>query len=233
MSSDRGDGPLSPDEVNTYKNDGWVVPQVSIPGNIVDRLRNTLDRLIEQNPGVRPERLVSAHLEENPGDEGTIGSSDFLELAYHPLILDAVAQLIGPDFCLWGCQIFCKPGGDGMQVPMHQDGHYWPIRPLATCTVWLALDSSDSSNGCLRVVPRSHINRQTFDHFTSGDPKLVLNQAITPAELARLAEPADVELAPGQFSCHDVYVQEQIILLVDVRVWHFAICLQLPCLRGT
>ena len=39
---------------------------------------------------------------------------------------------------------------------MHQDGQYWPIRPLATCTVWLAIDDSDRENGCLTVIPGSH-----------------------------------------------------------------------------
>ena len=43
-----------------------------------------------------------------------------MELARHPMVLDAVQQLIGPDFLLWGCQVFCKPGGTGMEVPMHQ-----------------------------------------------------------------------------------------------------------------
>ena len=81
---------------------------------------------------------VSAHLES--GGEGVKGSSEFLQLAQEPLLLEAVAQVLGSDFALWGCQIFCKPGGDGMEVPMHQDGEYWPIRPLKTVTVWLALD---------------------------------------------------------------------------------------------
>ena len=39
-----------------------------------------------------------------------------------------------------------------MEVPMHQDGNYWPIRPLTTCTVWIALDESDRENGCLKGV---------------------------------------------------------------------------------
>ena len=57
---------------------------------------------------------------------------------------------------LWGCHVFCKPAGDGYATPWHQDGHYWPIRPLANCTVWVALEESTIENGCLRVIPRSH-----------------------------------------------------------------------------
>ena len=48
--------------------------------------------------------------------------------------------------------MFAKPGRTGMEVPMHQDGNYWPIRPLTTCTVWIALDESDRENGCLKGV---------------------------------------------------------------------------------
>eukprot|EP00929_Paragymnodinium_shiwhaense_P066705 TRINITY_DN33491_c0_g1_i2.p1 TRINITY_DN33491_c0_g1~~TRINITY_DN33491_c0_g1_i2.p1 ORF type:complete len:246 (-),score=40.99 TRINITY_DN33491_c0_g1_i2:149-886(-) len=172
-------------------------------------LQVTLDRLIKENPDVRPERLVSAHLEAgtNPStSEGTKGSSEFLKLAVHPTILDTVAQVIGPDFCLWGCQIFCKPGGEGMAVPMHQDGNYWPIRPLATVTVWVALDRSDKGNGCLQVVPKSHISKKGYQHYKSDKKDLVLNQAVTSEEMSSLEGAVDVELDAGQFSIHDVYL---------------------------
>ncbi|HEX3498338.1 MAG TPA: phytanoyl-CoA dioxygenase family protein [Stellaceae bacterium] len=47
-----------------------------------------------------------------------------------------------------------------------QDRHYWPIRPLATCTVWLALDPWTIENGCLRVIPGSHRGRRLCDQMT-------------------------------------------------------------------
>eukprot|EP00930_Biecheleria_cincta_P063302 TRINITY_DN48831_c0_g1_i1.p1 TRINITY_DN48831_c0_g1~~TRINITY_DN48831_c0_g1_i1.p1 ORF type:complete len:457 (+),score=54.45 TRINITY_DN48831_c0_g1_i1:90-1460(+) len=197
-------GCLSSSEVEKYHREGWLVPRVTLPSQYVERLRTCLDHIIKENPGVRPERLVSAHLEKH-GTEGVKGSKDFLELALHPTLLAAVEQLIGHDICLWGCQIFCKPGGNGMEVPMHQDGHYWPIRPLATVTAWVALDRSDEANGCLRVVPQSHVARSQYDHYKSDDQNLVLNQAIKESELDKLQPAVDVELEPGQFSLHDVY----------------------------
>ena len=148
-------------------------------------MREALDRLIRENPGVRPEKLVSAHVvgrNDGTNDEGVKGSRDFLDLAMEPAILDLVAQLIGPDIILWGCHVFCKPAGDGHETPWHQDGHYWPMRPLATCTVWVALDASTTENGCLRVIPRSHAARVTHSHLI------------------------DLELQPGQMSMHDVYM---------------------------
>merc|ERR1711865_568696 len=173
-----------------------------LPSEVVATLRDALDALIASNPNTRPEQLVSAHL--TGGREGVIGSDAFMQLAKHPLLLDAVEQIIGPNICLWGCQVFCKPGLNGMEVPMHQDGNYWPIRPLATCSVWVAIDRSDSGNGCLRVVPRSH-SGEPFVHQTTDSKHVVLNQYIPEDELSKMQSPVDLELDPGQFSLHDVF----------------------------
>ncbi|MED5392467.1 MAG: phytanoyl-CoA dioxygenase family protein, partial [Pseudomonadota bacterium] len=120
-------------------------------------------------------------------------------------ILDRVEQLIGPDIVLWGCQVFCKPASDGMEVPMHQDGHYWPIEPLATCTAWIAIDDSNVGNGCLRVVPGSHIGKRYYEHSKSDRENLVLNQHVDDARID-LDDAVDLELHPGQFSLHDVFL---------------------------
>jgi ectoine hydroxylase-related dioxygenase (phytanoyl-CoA dioxygenase family) len=195
---------LSRDEIERFRNAGIVIPRYRLPSARIDGLRATLDRLIAANPTVRPERLVSVHI-EGRNSEGVRGSRDFLALAREPAILDLVEQLIGPDIILWGCQIFCKPGGDGMEVPWHQDGHYWPIRPLATCTVWVALDRSTVENGCLRVIPGSHRGQRLYDHLREDRDDVVLNQAVKPGEFDP-STALDVELEPGQMSMHDVYL---------------------------
>jgi ectoine hydroxylase-related dioxygenase (phytanoyl-CoA dioxygenase family) len=195
---------LSPAEIERYRETGIVVPRHRLPTAQVDKLRATLDRLITENPGVRPERLVSIHI-EGKNAEGVRGSRDFLDLAHDPAILDLVEQVIGPDIILWGCQIFCKPGGDGMEVPWHQDGHYWPIRPLATCTVWVALDQSVIENGCLRVIPGSHRTKALYDHMREDRTDLVLNQRVQNGQFD--PETAlDIELQPGEMSMHDVFL---------------------------
>ncbi len=195
---------LSGPEIARYRQDGYVVPELRVAAAHVASLRATLDRLIAENPGIRPERLVSAHI-EGKNAEGVRGSSGFLDLARDPAIVAAVAQLIGPDVILWGCQIFCKPGGDGMEVPWHQDGHYWPIRPLATCTVWVALDESKVANGCLRVIPGSHRERTLLDHMREDRTDVVLNQRAVPGSFDE-GTAADIELEPGQMSMHDVFL---------------------------
>ena len=53
----------------------------------------------------------------------------------HKLIYAAIGALINAS----------KPAGDGHETPWHQDGHYWPIRPLATCTVWVAATATNGT----------------------------------------------------------------------------------------
>ena len=44
----------------------------------------------------------------------------------------------------------------GLPVLWHQDAAYWPLEPMDVITVWLALDDSGPTNGCVRVIPGSH-----------------------------------------------------------------------------
>jgi len=195
---------LQATEKQVYQRDGWVVPQWRLPAPRVDAMRAALDRLIADNPGIRPERLVSAHI-AGKNAEGVHGSQAFLELARDPELVELVADAIGEDIILWGCQVFCKPGGDGLETPWHQDGHYWPIRPLATCTVWLALDPSTRANGCLRVIPRSHASRNLLNHMREDRTDVVLTQKIDDPAFDE-TKAVDIELEPGQMSLHDVYM---------------------------
>jgi ectoine hydroxylase-related dioxygenase (phytanoyl-CoA dioxygenase family) len=199
---------LSETELRHYREQGWLVPGFALPAPLVNGLREALDRLLRDNPGVRPEKLVSAHLARSDGaanDEGVRGQAAFLELAKNEQILDAVQQLIGPDIILWGCHVFCKPAGDGHATPWHQDGHYWPIRPLATCTVWVALEPSTRANGCLRVIPRSHLARTSHAHLHEDRQDLALQQRL-PETAFDSATAVDIELQPGMMSMHDVYM---------------------------
>jgi hypothetical protein len=193
---------LHEDEIAHYRSEGWVVPRYRLSPSQLTRMMEALEALLAANPGVRPEKLVSAHLEGENG-EGVRGSRAFLELALDKEIVELVSGVLGEDVILWGCHVFCKPALEGYETPWHQDGHYWPIRPLANCTVWVALEPSTRENGCLRVIPRSHAERRLHEHLHEDRTDLTLNQ-----RMADVDEDAavDIELEPGQMSLHDVYM---------------------------
>ena len=195
---------LQADEIEHYRREGWVVPRHRLAPAGVARMVEALERLLRANPGVRPEKLVSAHIEGDNG-EGVRGNRAFLDLARDPEILELVSGVLGEDVILWGCHVFCKPAEEGYETPWHQDGHYWPIRPLANCTVWVALDPSTIENGCLRVIPRSHRARTLHEHLHEDRADLTLNQRLAAGSFA-LRDAVDIELEPGQMSLHDVYM---------------------------
>lgn len=201
---------LSSQEVQQYHQQGYVVPAFRLDAPRMQKMVQALDLLIEQNPGVRPEKLVSAHVQGSPdgkagNSEGVRGRSEFLDLAMDPQIVELVSGVIGQDIVLWGCHVFCKPAAEGFETPWHQDGHYWPIRPLANCTVWVALEPSTRANGCLRVIPGSHSGQQLFDHLHEDRQDLTLNQRLD-AHSFDESHAVDLELEPGQMSLHDVYM---------------------------
>lgn len=200
---------LHADEIARYQDEGWLVPRWRLPDQRVRAMRVALDELLRRNPGVRPEKLVSAHLEaRSPGGdngEGVRGVAAFLDLARDPDIVELVSGVLGDDLVLWGCHVFCKPPREGYETPWHQDGHYWPIRPLATCTVWVALEPSTRANGCLRVVPGSHRARQLHEHLHEDRTDLTLQQRLAAGSFDE-ASAVDIELQPGQMSLHDVYM---------------------------
>lgn len=193
---------LQDDEIAHYRRAGWVVPRFRLPPARVAAMIDALETLLRQNAGVRPEKLVSAHIEGDNG-EGVRGSRAFLDLARDPEIVELVSGVLGEDVILWGCHVFCKPAVEGYETPWHQDGHYWPIRPLATCTAWVALEHSTVENGCLRVIPRSHAERRLHGHLHEERTDLTLNQRLAHVDEAAAV---DIELQPGEMSLHDVYM---------------------------
>lgn len=195
---------LTTEEVSRYRDEGWVVPAFRLPAGRVQQMQQSLETLLRLNPGVRPEKLVSAHVAGDNG-EGVRGVADFLDLARDPEIVELVSGVIGEDVILWGCHVFCKPASEGFETPWHQDGHYWPIRPLATCTAWVALEPSTVDNGCLRVIPGSHRARQLHEHLHEDRNDLTLNQRMAEGSFDE-AQAVDIELQPGQMSLHDVYM---------------------------
>ncbi len=52
-------------------------------------------------------------------------------------------------------QWFNKPARVGKVTPPHQDGFYFMLEPNEAVTLWLALDTIDEENGCMRFVPGS------------------------------------------------------------------------------
>ena len=201
---------LTPQEIETYHRDGIVVPDTRLPDPVLAEMRAALERLIADNSHASSDFLLCPHLihdaAQDFGDFQPIrGDRAWLDFACRDEILDMVAQVIGPDVILWGTTVFGKPAGVGKETPWHQDGEYWPIRPLETCSVWIALDDAGPENGCLRVIPGSHRDRRLRGHHARPGDDLTLNRELDADELDE-SQARDVVLEAGQMSLHDIYL---------------------------
>lgn len=190
---------LSDDEVESYRRDGYVTPRYKMPVDLYAMVKTSVEDLIDNNANIRPEQLVGAHIKKSD-DTGVKGNETLLEFIRHTDILDIVEQIIGPDIIMWGSQVFSKPAGDGMAIPWHQDGQYWPMRPLETVTVWVAVDPATRENGCLRVIPGTH-TAGLMPHTSTDEKGLALNQGVVQGAFDE-DEAVDIELEAGQISLH-------------------------------
>jgi hypothetical protein len=195
---------LDQQDLDTYRTDGLLRSPFRIPDEQLGRMRESLDKLMRDNAHLAPETLVCPHIAYGKTHDAA-AAGPWLEYARHPGILDLVSQLIGDDIILWGSQVFCKPPLTGKAIPWHQDGQYWPIRPIATCSVWIALDDAMPENGCMRYIPGSHANGSIYRHRLSDRTDIVLNQEVDPSQFDESAGRDDT-LKAGQFSLHDVYL---------------------------
>ena len=186
---------LSVEEMDRYEREGLVVPEFRLAKEFVERIRAKAESFIAGHPELDPDYTPSI-IEHDP---------DWLEFARDRTLLDCVEHVIGPDIILWGSALFCKTAHGGKATPWHQDGRYWPIRPLATCTVWIAFDEVTTGNGCMRYVPGSHLERRIFPHEVDESDEITLNQVVRNRSEAD-AHARDVVLSPGMFSIHDAYL---------------------------
>ena len=185
---------LSKKQVEQYHRDGFVIPDYQLSTDTIKEIREMSDRLVHRYPQFRDYCPTLLAYE-----------TGFLAFARIPEILNMVQQIIGPHFALWNSSFFSKPALNGKATPWHQDGEYWPIRPMATCTAWLAIDDASEENGCLRYIPGSHRDRRNLEHQTNSSKDFTLNQELLPNQFEE-SEAFSLELQSGQIALHDAFI---------------------------
>lgn len=191
---------LSALELEHYRDNGYVLPRVRLPDELLQRLRQGVDSVLSTYNDMAQEDIANPHIMTSvPG----LAENPFMAAARHPQILDMVEQILGPDIVLWITRILCKPPVKGREVPWHQDGEYWPMRPLETCSVWIAIDPVSVSNGCMRFIPGSHKQQELYRHHVTDRDNLVLSLELDQDQFNE-ADAVNVELEPGCMSLHHV-----------------------------
>lgn len=79
----------------------------------------------------------------------------FKHAAAHPRLVAALQEIIGESVMFLNDKLVYKDAGTDFGSPWHQDYPYW--YGSHKYSVWIALDDATPHNGCLRVVPGSHL----------------------------------------------------------------------------
>lgn len=185
---------ISDQDLEVYRRDGYLCLPQLLPTDTFDALRAHFERTWEELPGeIRAEDLDVPHFTD----------PELFQWLLNPAVLDVVERIVGPDIALFSAHFFCKPPGDGKGVPWHEDAYFWreTIRPSSQAiTVWLALDQTSKENGCMRVLPGSHVARERRYHDID-DELSVFDEALDPHEYDA-SDSVPVELQPNECSIH-------------------------------
>ncbi len=182
---------LSKQQIEQYHEQGFLSP-VDVMSE--DEAASYLQRLQEaeaQYPqALNAENRNNAHL-----------CFSFLdELVHHPVLLNAVEDLVGGDFALWGSVLFIKEPQTRHFVSWHQDATYMGLEPQEFVTPWLALSPSNLETGCMSMIPGSHRQAILAHEETFHDDNILTRGQ----QIEDVDESSAVHLVlkPGQMSLH-------------------------------
>eukprot|EP00927_Polykrikos_kofoidii_P061035 TRINITY_DN55926_c0_g1_i1.p1 TRINITY_DN55926_c0_g1~~TRINITY_DN55926_c0_g1_i1.p1 ORF type:complete len:509 (-),score=72.48 TRINITY_DN55926_c0_g1_i1:176-1702(-) len=145
---------LSPEELQRYDEDGFVIGVPIIEGNELENIRRQFNELLSTRTDGAPSddaKFRSAHTLTRPLHQAVVA-----RLAKHERVLAVVEDILGPRFVCWSAHLFCKLPGDPTEQPWHQDAGFWPLSQSRALTLWLAMDDVDDENASVSFIKGSH-----------------------------------------------------------------------------
>ena len=121
----------------------------------------------------------------------------FRDLAFHPGMMEIATTLLGPDVYLFQSMSLLKPPRIGGAKMWHQDNAYFRQTPSDVFGFWVACDDTTIKNGCMHVIPGSHIGG-TKEHGMVDDDYVLLNQPSTKNAVAIPLKAGDALIFHGE-----------------------------------
>jgi len=166
---------ITQEQVDFYHENGFLLVPKLLPDDVLQALRDETDRIVAAAAGLTDHNaqydLEDSHTPEEPRVRRLKSPSThwpfFRELAQHPVLMEVVTALIGPNVRLQNDKLNMKAAEYGAPVEWHQDWPFYPHTNDDLCAVGVALDDATPANGCMMVVPGSH-QGPILDHHQDG-----------------------------------------------------------------
>ncbi|MDE0480590.1 MAG: phytanoyl-CoA dioxygenase family protein [Gammaproteobacteria bacterium] len=164
--------PRPDDQADFYAEHGYLVVEDLLSGAELAELEADLVKLARGGydaPGIKSvsaetgdaetlERILCIHMPH-------FVSPVVRRFTAHPGITEALGRIVGAHLrpghwnggvkCMQS-MFFAKPPGKPGQA-WHQDECFIPTRDRSLCAAWITIDDATLDNGCLRVIPGSHL----------------------------------------------------------------------------
>lgn len=185
---------ISKGDVKKFHEDGYLIYHHPVfPEDKFVRLKAFFENLLDNlPPGKRPEAMDVPHF----------AHPELFEWLLADEVLDLVEPFLGPNIALWSSHFICKPKGDGLAVPWHEDSAYWNslLDRQEVVTVWLAIDDSTVENGCMRIIPKTH--HHGFSDYEPVDrERHVFGSRVKPEQMDE-STAVDCEIKAGEAHLH-------------------------------
>jgi len=182
---------LTQAELAQYREEGYLSP---IDLMSESEAKEILSQLEEA------ERLHPEHINAENRNNPHLVFKFLDDLAFNKIILDAVEDIVGSDFSLWGSVLFIKEPSSKHFVSWHQDATYMGMTSNNFVTPWIALSPSNRETGCMSMIPGSHRNSIVAHDDTFGkDNILTRGQVVKDVDESKAV---DLIMRPGQMSLH-------------------------------
>ena len=158
-------GRITAKNVSFYHENGFLIAENLFSQDEIDEIKNEAVEIFKGNRG-KIDGLLE--VDDRCSDFEVLKnyiaihfphkiSEKITEYVVHKKVADLLTELISPNVKCMQSMLFVKaPGKPGQS--WHQDEFYIPTRDRSLTGVWIAVDDADLENGCLWVIPGSHIN---------------------------------------------------------------------------
>jgi phytanoyl-CoA hydroxylase len=189
-----------------YRRDGYVVLRQVIGPRLVEACVDAISGLasgrlprrtteIMFEPGVDAAKLRPEDREDHIRKFAWFieDSAPLRAAAMAPKLHAALDRILGADRVLFQDMALIKPPRIGGAKRWHQDASYFRVSdPNLVVGTWIALDAATKENGCMEVIPKSHLAGPAVHR-----PAVDVNECEIRDDQLRLADRTPIELEPG------------------------------------
>ena len=174
---------VTDDDINYFHQYGYLVIE---DGFSQEEIKSALEGMVYLMDGNNPDfkaiqfepKLAKAKDEMNPNERRDAIRKIFNYVSHEPRLnaiaehaglLGVLQRIMDDTPSLFQDMALVKPPRFGSEKPWHQDLAYFNLQKSTTVVgVWIALDEATAENGCMHIIPGSHIEGPMI-HFKRRD----------------------------------------------------------------